>query len=135
MQVDTHVVVTGLTLLISLLVGVFSWLFRYTMAQREKESERRLGTLETAGRECNALNVVLAERLRLDEIKTVQLEGRATLIESNHNSALTSLREIRDQQVPRSEWEQHNKHVEGQLTTIIANQAAANQRHRTGDRE
>jgi hypothetical protein len=63
------------------------------------------GRAETKSRELLDKHEKLAERLRLDEIKTVQLEGDLKLLAQRHENLDSDIREIKANQVPRIEWE------------------------------
>lgn len=89
----SHLVVSAF---FTAVLGAIGWLLRQLDASRQRESERRIVSLEKEKDELRAENKALAERLRQDELATKDLDKRVALREQAHNDLDRDLRDIKD---------------------------------------
>lgn len=99
--------------------GVFMLLLRYTLALKEKESERRLGELEAKDKKCAEEQAAHSERLRKDELETSDLKGKIALLEQSQTNLKATMERYANDHVPRAEWERQMMHMQRQLDGII----------------
>lgn len=122
MHIEVSTVITGLLGLlgtvISIFLAVYSGLLKYTIAKRDEETTRRFERIDSENAAREAAEKALAERLRVDELETEKLRGRIAVLEAAQGAISSSLAEMKQQQVPRAEWERQIRTIEGQLATI-----------------
>jgi hypothetical protein len=95
-----------------------SW--KYAVAQRDKEVDRRLDNGEQKVSIGEVDIKKLVENLHADEIKTVKLEGDLNFLRHAHDGFDRQLGEIRENIVTRQEWESRMSAIEKQLHQILA---------------
>lgn len=102
----------------AMLFGVITWALRYIDQLKEKHRAENQARNERKLEQLEAENKMLMERLRVDELATTKLEGEIRLLRSQHDHLVLAIDGIRENIVPRQEWEARMTGMEKQLTEI-----------------
>jgi len=103
---------------VSAIVGIALVALRYAIGQRDKDVDRRLSGQETTAKETETDQKAIAERLRLEELKSVAMAGDIKVIQNNHSGLDQEMRDLRENIVTRGEWEARMTSLEARMTGI-----------------
>ena len=88
--------------------------------QGEKERDRQIGEVRKTQAQLEVDQRAIAERLRLDELETVRLDGRMKLAEQIQAQASSAMAEVRDTMVHRREFEASVSGINSQLHEMMS---------------
>lgn len=115
----TALITGGIGGALSIIVGIALMALKYAISQRDKDVDRRLADQEAGARESTTDQKAIAERLRLEELKSVAAAGDIKVIQNNHSGLDQEMRDLRENIVPRQEWESRMTHIERMLQQIL----------------
>lgn len=120
--VDRMSVSTLITLALAALtalIGGWVGLFRYTVATKEADFERRLSEQKTAVMEVmKAIADAKDEDADLRQAVT-KLEGRFDLVDERYTTLKAGVEHIKDTMVPQAVWEQRMSNMEKVLNRVL----------------
>jgi hypothetical protein len=105
---------------LTIIFGILLFTLKYAIAQRDQEVNRRLGERESQSNEhSNDVKAVL-ERLRLEELKTVKMEGDLKLTNQAHDGLNNDIDDIKKTMITRQEFELRMTAIERMLQQILS---------------
>lgn len=124
MQVEVTTVLGFLGTTAGTLISIYLAMFRYALAQKEAEFERRFTDIENAADErkvrCEEDMRSLDNRITVEEKCTIQLTGDINLVRNNHDSLNKDLEEIKRTMITKAEFEPRMTNLERTLNQILS---------------
>lgn len=97
MQLDLTTVLSGASTVLTGVLGAWLWLAKTTIANREREIDRRLD-------DCRAESRQLSERLHTEEKATIQQNGEIARLRDTHDNLASDIHDIRKNMVTKNDW-------------------------------
>lgn len=118
-MVSFQMVLSGALALITMLLGGWFGLFRYTIAAKEQDLERRLTDIKAKGAELEKLVVTAAHDVNELEKIIIEMRGNLQLLEQQHAQTHTSITEVKGNMVTTLVWEQRTSNLERSLNRVL----------------
>lgn len=107
MQIELATILGFVSAVLSVAVGAWVALARITIANREKEIDRRLD-------DCRAESRAMNERLHVEEKATIQQNGEIARLRDMAGNVRDDVGEVRKHMVTKRDWD----HLEGALEKL-----------------
>lgn len=106
--------------ILTVIFGILLFTLKYAIAQRDKEVDRRLDQRESQSNDhSNDLKAAL-ERLRLEELKTVKMEGELKLTNQAHDGLNNDIEDIKKTMITSQVFEPRMTAIERMLQQILS---------------
>ena len=118
-MVSFQMVLSGALGLITLLLGCWFGLFRYTIAAKEQDLDRRLADIKSKSAELEKLVTTAAHDVNELEKIIIEVRGELQLLKQQHAQTHTSITEVKGNMVTTLVWEQRTSNLERSLNRVL----------------
>ncbi len=119
-QVSLSTVLSVGASVVGVLVAAYVALLRYAFSKTETNLKEEIAKAAKLGEEAKAENARQLLSMHAQQIDLLMTKSELALIKQAHTGLAADIAEIKDQQVPRKEWESWTKAMDQQFNQIMA---------------